>query len=117
MFNKTNHPLSIISDIHLPKTNYGKVLIKLEYSGICHSQLMEIWGKRNEDKYLPHILGHEAISKVIQIGDRVTKVKVGEQVIQGWIKGEGLESNRKTYQTIDGEIINDGAVKPFLIMQ
>ena len=36
---------------------------------------MEIEGKRGKDKWLPHLLGHEAYGKVIDIGSNVKKIK------------------------------------------
>ena len=48
--------LRIIGDVKLPKLKVGQVLVKLAYSGVCHSQIMEIDGLRGEDKYLPHFL-------------------------------------------------------------
>jgi D-arabinose 1-dehydrogenase-like Zn-dependent alcohol dehydrogenase len=32
----------------------AQVLVKLEYSGVCRSQLLEVRGKRETDHYLPH---------------------------------------------------------------
>ena len=50
----------VISEVELPKTlKVGQVLVKVHYSGICGSQLGEIDGVKGEDKYLPHLLGHE----------------------------------------------------------
>jgi D-arabinose 1-dehydrogenase-like Zn-dependent alcohol dehydrogenase len=50
----------IIDDIELPQTlGVGQVLVKVLFSGICGSQLGEIDGAKGEDKYLPHLLGHE----------------------------------------------------------
>ena len=37
----------------------GQVLVKILYSGVCRSQLMEIEGKRGEDNWIPHLLVHE----------------------------------------------------------
>jgi D-arabinose 1-dehydrogenase-like Zn-dependent alcohol dehydrogenase len=44
-----------------PKSlNKGQVFVKVLYSGLCRSQLMEVYGQRGKDKWLPHLLGHEA---------------------------------------------------------
>ena len=40
-----NVPLTLIKDIELPILKRGQVLVKLAYSGVCHSQLMETRGK------------------------------------------------------------------------
>ena len=76
---KTNSPLEIM-DLNFPKLLRGQVLVKLEYSAICHSQLMEVTGQRGDDKYLPHLLGHEGSGEVIEIGKDVKKVSVGDKV-------------------------------------
>lgn len=108
-----NKPLSIFSNILIPTLKQGQVLVKILFAGLCHSQLMEIDGKRGEDKYLPHLLGHEGVGVVVEIGESVTKVAVNDEVVLGWIKGEGLEGGACQYQTSDGLIINSGAVTTF----
>jgi S-(hydroxymethyl)glutathione dehydrogenase/alcohol dehydrogenase len=37
---------------------------------------------------LPHLLGHEGTGEVLNIGQGVTKVKAGDKVILGWLKGD-----------------------------
>ena len=69
--------LEIISDIKIPEINTGQVLVKVHYSGICYSQLMEVQGKRGIDKYIPHMLGHEGSGIVISVGKGVEKVEIG----------------------------------------
>ena len=69
----------------------GQVLIKIKYSGICGSQIGEIEGIKGEDKYLPHLLGHEASGKVIEVGDGVTHVKKDDNVVLHWKKQKGSQ--------------------------
>lgn len=107
-----NKPLSIIESIEIPLLKKGQILIKMSYAAVCHSQLMEIRGKRGEDKYLPHMLGHEGVGEVIALGDGITKVKLGDKVILGWIKGEGLDAGGTVYQCGDKKI-NAGAITTF----
>ena len=72
----------VISEIELPNQILrGQVLVKILYSGICGSQLGEIEGIKGKDKFLPHLLGHEGIGKVIQVGPSVKKVKKGNKVL------------------------------------
>ena len=54
---ETGKPLVIEDGIEIPVLQPGQVLVKVAYSGICRSQLMEVRGKRGEDAYLPHLLG------------------------------------------------------------
>ncbi|QOG12085.1 zinc-binding dehydrogenase [Arcobacter sp. FWKO B] len=91
----------------------GQVLVELAYSGVCHSQLMEVRGKRGEDKFLPHLLGHEATGIVKEIGPDVTKVKVGDKVVLGWIKGDGINAEGAKYLNDDKIIVNSGGVTTF----
>ena|SRR3990167_1590269 len=110
---ENNKPLKLFKNINIPMLKKGQVLVKMQYAGLCHSQLMEIEGKRGEDKYLPHMLGHEGVGTVVEIGEGVTKVKQNDEVILGWIKGEGLECASSLYQSICGTTINAGAVTTF----
>ena len=105
--------LVIRDDIELPELKAGQVLVKMFYAGVCQSQLMEVGGHRGEDRYLPHMLGHEGTGEVVDIGISVSKVKVGDNVVLGWIKGSGLDVPGTQYRTTDGEIINAGAVTTF----
>lgn len=101
-----------IKDVKFSTLRKGQVLVKLAFSGVCHSQLMEARGKRGEDKWLPHLLGHEGTGIVIDVGDGVTKVQPDDKVILGWIKGEGINAEPAAY-TCDGEKINSGNVTTF----
>jgi Zn-dependent alcohol dehydrogenase len=78
-----------LTDVILPK---DKLLIKIEYTGICGSQLMEINLQRDNKKFLPHLFGHEAFGKVIRVGESVKKLKPGNKVVLSWIKGKGIDS-------------------------
>lgn len=109
---KTKYPLEIKS-LSFSALQEGQILVKLAYSGVCHSQLMEARGKRGEDKWLPHLLGHEGTGIVVEIGKNVSKVKKGDKVILGWIKGEGIDAPTAVYKTLFGEIINSGKVTTF----
>jgi Zn-dependent alcohol dehydrogenase len=90
----------------------GQILVKLSYSGICGKQLDEIRGVHGEDKYLPHLLGHEGVGLIVDIGPGVKKVKVSDQVIMHWMKGSGIESEPPLYK-LNNEIINAGWVTTF----
>lgn len=105
-------PLEIL-DISMPdKLLVGQVLVKIHYSGICGSQLGEIDGAKGEDKYLPHLLGHEASGTVLDIGPGVRHVKPGDKVVLHWRKGLGIEAETPHY-TSAGRKINAGSVTTF----
>ncbi|HLO62856.1 MAG TPA: zinc-binding dehydrogenase, partial [Azonexus sp.] len=109
---QTGAPLQMADDIEIPPLAAGQVLVQIHYAGVCHSQLMEVRGKRGEDRFLPHLLGHEATATVLAVGEQVRKVAPGERVVLGWIKGGGIEAGGVRYR--QGErVINAGAVATF----
>lgn len=55
------------------------VAIEILFSGICHSDLHTVKGDWGEQPY-PLIPGHEIIGKVIEVGPKVKKYKVGDSV-------------------------------------
>ncbi|OHU87557.1 MULTISPECIES: zinc-binding dehydrogenase [Pseudoalteromonas] len=109
---KTGELLTLVDNLVAPELISGQVKVDIIYTGLCHSQLMEVKGLRGEDKYLPHLLGHEAVAKVKEIGPQVTKVQVGDIVVLGWIKGEGLDAPGGIY-SYQGTKINAGGVTTF----
>jgi S-(hydroxymethyl)glutathione dehydrogenase/alcohol dehydrogenase len=105
-------PLVVEDGIEIPALEPGQVLVKVAYSGVCHSQLMEVQGKRGEDLYLPHLLGHEGSGVVIDVGHQVSKVHRGDKVVLTWIKGQGANCAGTKYRK--GHLtINAGAVTTF----
>ena len=107
-----NKPLRI-RELTIPDLRPGQVLVEVTYSGVCHSQLLEVHGRRGEDKYLPHTLGHEGSGVVLQVGDGVKKVKPGDHVVLSWIKGSGADVPSTVYQSAEGPI-NSGALSTFM---
>ncbi|MBI1206623.1 MAG: zinc-binding dehydrogenase [Azospirillum sp.] len=105
-------PLRVVDGILVPEPARGQVRVRLAYSGVCHSQLMEMRGDRGPDPYLPHLLGHEGSGIVVATGDGVTKVAPGDRVILGWIKGNGLDAAGPKYR-LGETIINAGGVTTF----
>lgn len=103
----------VIADIELPQTlDVGQVLVKVHYSGICGSQLGEIDGAKGEDKFLPHLLGHEGSGTVVETGPGVRYVKAGDKVVLHWRKGLGIEPVPPKYKW-GGKTVNAGWVTTF----
>jgi len=106
-----NTPL-LIQDIEIPKLKTGQVLVKIAYSGVCQSQVMEARGKRGLDRFLPHLLGHEGSGVVVEVGSGVQKVKIGDRVVLTWIKSSGSDGGGTQYRR-EYTLINAGAVTTF----
>src|SRR5437764_7918721 len=89
----------VVDEVELPKTlGAGQVLVKVHCSGICGSQLGEIDGAKGEDKFLPHLLGHEGAGTVVAAGPGVRHVKAGDKVVLHWRKGAGIEAAPPKYR-------------------
>lgn len=110
-----NAPLSI-EEIDTSELDYGQVLVEVLYSGVCRSQLMEVNGLRGKDIWLPHLLGHEGVGKVVNIGPGVTKVSKGTKVVIGWIPGDGISGKSPMLFDTGGKKINAGACTTFSTM-
>ena len=113
VLSEINKPLNI-EELIIPELKEGQVLVKIAYSGICHSQINEIRGLKGEDKFLPHTLGHEGSGIVEAVGFGVTKVKIGDSVVLTWIKGSGMDVPSVSYKRNDGIKVNSGAISTFL---
>src|SRR5580765_6352963 len=60
----------------------GEVLVRLEASGVCHSDLHVLetgWAHR-----FPVLLGHEGAGVVEEVGVGVERLAAGDRVILGW---------------------------------
>jgi len=108
---ETNKPL-VIDEIEIPPLKPGQVLVKVQYSGICHTQLLEVRGRRGEDHYLPHCLGHEGSGVVVEVGPKVEKVKADDHVILSWIKGSGANVAGTIYRW-NNQNVNAGGITTF----
>lgn len=107
------HQPLVIANVGLPQTlDVGQVLVEMHYSGICGSQLGEIDGAKGEDKFLPHLLGHEGSGVVVETGPGVRHVSQGDSVVLHWRKGVGIESQTPKYNW-DGNTVNAGWVTTF----
>ena len=107
-----NQPL-VVAEIDLPAAlSFGQVLVRLLYSGICGAQLGEIAGTKGPDKYLPHLLGHEGVGEVLEVGPGVNTVRPGQRVCLHWRPGAGLQCEPPKYDW-NGQTVNAGWVTTF----
>jgi len=107
-----NNPL-VVDEVTLPEMlDYGQVLVKACYSGICGSQIGEIDGAKGEDKYLPHLLGHEGSGVVLEVGPGTQFVKPEDHVVMHWRKGNGIDAPPPVYSW-NGKLLNAGFVTTF----
>jgi len=109
---QSRQPL-VVDDIALPEElDAGQVLVKVLYTTICGAQINEIDALKGVDKFLPHLLGHEASAEVIEIGPGVTNVKPGDTVVLHWRPSRGIQSRTPAYSW-RGDKLNAGWVTTF----
>lgn len=72
-----------VEDKQLRPLEHGEALVQTEFCGVCHTDLHV----KNADfgDVTGIILGHEGVGKVIQLGEGVTSLKVGDRVSIAWM--------------------------------
>lgn len=108
---KQNAPLELY-EVEIPRLEVGQVLVRVEHSGICGKQIDEITGRQGEDRFLPHLLGHEGGGEVVEVGPGVTKVRPGDAVVMHWVKGSGIDSPPPRFRH-KAEVLSAGWVTTF----
>ena len=99
-------------NLELPTPLRNQVLVKNIYSSICGTQMGEWLGKRNNTSMMPNCFGHEGVSKVIEIGKNVKKLKKDDIVCVSWIKKNNKDSGGIKIKNAK-KIINAGPVNNF----
>jgi alcohol dehydrogenase len=79
-YNKDPTKVVKIEDIDVPKIKPNEVLIKVESSAYNYNDLWAIWGDPVKTP-LPHISGSDVAGTVVEMGEDVTKFKVGDRVV------------------------------------
>lgn len=102
----------VLDEVELPALGFGQVLVDIKASRICGSQIGEIDGVKGPDRWLPHLLGHEAGGIVREVGPEVRHVKPGDRVVAHWRPGRGIEARGAVYQW-HGKNCNAGPITTF----
>lgn len=71
-----------IAEIDLPEPGPGQVRVRLAAAGVCHSDLSLSDGTMRVP--VPAVLGHEGAGTVISVGDGVTHIVPGDEVVLNW---------------------------------
>ncbi len=78
-------PLRLIS-LPIPVPGPGEILIRLQASGVCHSDV-HIWQGETKPAVAPDpfILGHEGVGTVAAVGMGVTEWEIGDRAGAAWL--------------------------------
>ncbi|MFG2062745.1 Zn-dependent alcohol dehydrogenase [Micromonospora sp. NPDC048871] len=71
-----------VEQVDLPDIDTGQVRVAIRAAGVCHSDLSMVDGTIAAP--YPLLLGHEAAGVVVEIGDGVDRVTVGDHVVLNW---------------------------------
>jgi alcohol dehydrogenase, propanol-preferring len=74
-----------IRDIAVPVPGPGQVLVRIEASGLCHTDIHAARGDWPVKPGLPLVPGHEGVGIVERVADGVTEVSVGDRVALPWL--------------------------------
>ena len=81
-----SNPLKI-EEVRLDPPGFNEVLVKIKAAGLCHSDLSVING--NRPRPLPMALGHEAAGEVVELGEGVKNLAVGDHVVFAFLPSCG----------------------------
>ena len=77
-----------IIDISIPETSPDHVRVRISAAGLCRSDLSIANG--TIPHRLPAVLGHEGAGTVVETGDGVDSVAVGDTVVLNWMPACGM---------------------------
>lgn len=82
LHNTGDETLEIVDDVEVDAPNAGEVTIKIEATGVCHSDLHAMQGSLPQPA--PFIPGHEGAGVVDAVGEGVTDLAIGDHVVVAW---------------------------------
>jgi len=77
-----NKPV-VVEDITVDSPKRGEVMVKIAACGVCHSDLSATNGTIALPP--PLVLGHEAAGEIVEVGEGVTNIAVGDHVVSSFI--------------------------------
>nr|AFV30229.1 alcohol dehydrogenase 1 [Ophiostoma novo-ulmi subsp. novo-ulmi] len=80
----------VYKKIPVGKPGPNEVLVNIKYSGVCHTDLHAMLGDWPLDTKLPLVGGHEGAGVVVDRGNLVKDVEIGDHVGVKWLNGSCL---------------------------
>ncbi|MBE0442398.1 MAG: alcohol dehydrogenase AdhP [Psychrobacter sp.] len=79
-----HQPLQI-EEVDIPTPGAGEIVVKMQASGVCHTDLHAVEGDWPVKPSPPFIPGHEGVGLITAVGEGVTHVKEGDRVGVPWL--------------------------------
>jgi propanol-preferring alcohol dehydrogenase len=76
-----------MQDRPIPEPGRGQIRVKIETSGVCHTDIHAANGDWPVKPALPLVPGHEGVGLVDALGEDVTRVTLGQRVAIPWLGG------------------------------
>lgn len=74
-----------IEEVDIPTPGAGQIVVKMQASGVCHTDLHAVEGDWPVKPSPPFIPGHEGVGLVTAVGDNVEHIKEGDRVGVPWL--------------------------------
>ena len=74
-----------VDQVDRPEPGPGQVLVRIESSGLCHTDIHAAHGDWPVKPKMPLIPGHEGVGKIEVLGEGVDFLKVGDRVALPWL--------------------------------
>jgi propanol-preferring alcohol dehydrogenase len=75
----------VIEDLEIPVPGAGQVVVQVEASGLCHTDIHAARGDWPVKPAPPFVPGHEGVGRVVRVGEGVTRVGEGDRVAVPWL--------------------------------
>lgn len=102
--------LKYVTDFPTPKTGKGEIRLKVRSCGFCGTDF-KIFTYGHKHVHPPHIIGHEIVGEVDQIGPGVkSDLKIGDRVVVSTTVGCGkCRHCREGYTNMCSQVTKDGS--------
>jgi propanol-preferring alcohol dehydrogenase len=74
-----------IRDVDVPRPGPGQVLVRIEASGLCHTDIHAAHGDWPVKPKMPLVPGHEGVGSIVELGEGVDSLAVGDRVALPWL--------------------------------
>jgi propanol-preferring alcohol dehydrogenase len=74
-----------VRDVPVPEPGPGQVLVKIEASGLCHTDIHAARGDWPVRPTAPFIPGHEGVGRIEKMGAGVAGLSIGDRVALPWL--------------------------------